>query len=237
MGMYDEVVCSHALPDGWNPAGHVFQTKDTDCDLDRYVLEVDGRLTLDGEPIPFHGALNFYTSNWGGCGMGLEMTSDDTPPWRADYTALYDNGKLVRIDATPGYALEDPTGHVPRADFHRLTEERRAATAKPGEDLAREWVHWMNCFQDGRTQFERVQPPALQVRLAYLRSQMAWCFEGFGDTADPIRDLRNWSGWLAAEPRPLPKDAAKLLQRTLGFLGAFALPGTGVVQPAPDPLP
>lgn len=119
MGMFDNVICKHPLPD--NYTGEVFQTKDLDCGLDTYRITADGRLELqrqemvpDGprkphwfmpehdyqpmkvakewwEPIPHHGDLNFYR---------LEGDANDPrgpdERWH-EYTARFTEGALTRI--------------------------------------------------------------------------------------------------------------------------------------------
>ena len=116
MGMYDYIRCEHPLPDGSLPLGRVFQTKDTDAQfLDDYTIRADGtlvhhttriedtpkdklpypdapkgsllsycgiitRVPTGDEVVPFHGCLRFY---------------DET----SKYEALYDRGRLIRIDA------------------------------------------------------------------------------------------------------------------------------------------
>ena len=127
MGLFDEIVCEHPLPDGWTPPdGTVFQTKDTeDQYLVRFTLCEDGKLRREGgEILDHHGALNFYTSN---VSMGAPWgcaTSDDAPPWSADYVALYDHGKLMKIEGER--KLEDPAKWMPRKDWLRRSREEDA---------------------------------------------------------------------------------------------------------------
>lgn len=100
MGMFDELLCLAPLPDGWDPAGEVFQTKDTpEQYLTRYVLRADGALIHEasGERVEHHGPLEFYTSNWCGSGPWGDMTRDDQPLWTAEYTAYFHYGTLLRI--------------------------------------------------------------------------------------------------------------------------------------------
>lgn len=101
MGMFDELRCDYPLPDGFDPAGDWFQTKDTpDQYLSRYILRSDGVLIEEatGETLPFHGALTFYTGNIVGAGPKGFMTSDGTAPWEAVYCALYDHGHLLKLE-------------------------------------------------------------------------------------------------------------------------------------------
>lgn len=127
MGLFDDLTVECALPDGVDPSGLSFQTKDTaDQYLTRYILREDGSLlnTETGEVEEHHGALHFYTSNWCGSFMNLYMTTDDCEPWTADYTALYDHGKLLKIEG--GKAPVEGVEHVLRADFDRRCAEERA---------------------------------------------------------------------------------------------------------------
>mgnify|MGYP001292074411 FL=1 len=211
MGMFDYLIVEHDLPDGFDPAGHEFQTKDTDSQwLVRYVLREDGTLwnPEKQEAEIHHGDLDFYTSNWAGSCGKLRMTSDDSPPWEADYSALYDRGKLLRIDG-PGWPLVEGVEHVLRADFDRRCDEvRKQAPNYLASELCTEWVHWM-----GREKpFDAVKLPALGLRLSHLRGH-------FGSYAfdDYVQNLRDWSGWLAAETG-LPEDATDMLIRTQRFL-------------------
>jgi antitoxin YefM len=105
MGLYDNLLCKCPLPDGWVPTG-TFQTKDTPAQyLDTYVIREDGTLLHQesGEVVPIHGCIEFYDTNVNAyCprvgGGHVLTTSDGQPPWRANYEALYDRGKLIRID-------------------------------------------------------------------------------------------------------------------------------------------
>lgn len=98
MGMFDDVICEVELPDG-KPNKCGFQTKDLDCQLDKYTITKDGRLTRaryrwneaqneyvpDGaDVIQHHGYLNFYDYN------------SDTKEWR-EFNAKFTDGKLVEI--------------------------------------------------------------------------------------------------------------------------------------------
>lgn len=98
MGMFDYVRCEYALPEGAPTTG--YQTKDTDAQyLETYVIAEDGRLfDKDGEPVAFHGALNFYASNVSGtCGYGY-ITGDNRRAEHWDFTALYDHGALLKLE-------------------------------------------------------------------------------------------------------------------------------------------
>ena len=117
MGMFDYLRCEYPLPDGFDAAKIWFQTKDTDAQyLDEYEIRDDGSLwhaEPSSEPktyerVEFHGALNFYTSNICGSGPHGVMTDDDRPPWVADYTALYDHGRLLKIEGAYSLDKIDP---------------------------------------------------------------------------------------------------------------------------------
>lgn len=128
MGLFDDLVCEHELPDGFDPSGIIFQTKDTpDPFLETYVLLADGRLIhqKSGEDANLDGPVEFYASNWCGSFMDLRMTKDDQPLWSAEYTAFYDHGKLLRIEGSTS-SVEGVT-HVLRADFDRFARERQGS--------------------------------------------------------------------------------------------------------------
>jgi hypothetical protein len=101
MSLYDELLCLYPLPDGWDPTGRVFQTKDTPTRyLDRYVLRADGTLAHEstGAVVAFHGALTFYTGNISYTGPDGYVTEDDQDAWWAEYVALYDHGTLLKLE-------------------------------------------------------------------------------------------------------------------------------------------
>ena len=126
MGLFDELTVEAELPDGFDPSGVVFQTRDTaEQFLGRYVMRADGELVNveSGEAEEHHGALEFYASNWAGSFGRLYATNDDQPPWRARYVALYDHGKRLRIDGGCGPVPD--VEHVMRADFDRRCREQR----------------------------------------------------------------------------------------------------------------
>ncbi|HEV3456448.1 MAG TPA: hypothetical protein VHG32_07795 [Thermoanaerobaculia bacterium] len=115
MGVFDYLRCEHRLPDGWVPTKEL-QTKDTPAQwMELYVLREDGTLVDEksGEAVPFHGCLEFYTSNWSGScptvdGPSVIVTDDGQPPWSAEYEALFDRGKLIRIDGRRSVDVLDP---------------------------------------------------------------------------------------------------------------------------------
>ena len=99
MGVYDEVICEYPLPDGWQPPG-AFQTYDTPAQaLDVYTLRADGTLWHPTEgQVLYHGALTLYTNNLSGSSNAGVITSDDQPPWEAEYVALFDHGVLRKVE-------------------------------------------------------------------------------------------------------------------------------------------
>ncbi len=124
MGLFDEIVCEYPLPDGWvPPPGTIFQTKDTeDQYLVRFTLDSEGVLRrATGESVEHHGALEFYTSNWAGFAPWGAMTRDDAPMWRAEYVALFDHGKLLKIEGK--HALDEEAGWMPREEWMRKSRE------------------------------------------------------------------------------------------------------------------
>ena len=98
MGMFDELRCHVALPDeegeALRSAGHTYQTKDLDCQLDLHEITAEGRLVrlewnyaekLWHSPVDlnYHGMLNFYT-----------LTMDKR--W-FEYDAKFTDGKVTEI--------------------------------------------------------------------------------------------------------------------------------------------
>jgi len=210
MGLFDDLRVEHPLPDGFDPTGTTFQTKDLGQTMDLYVLGVDGVLrSTTGEDEKYDGALQFSASNWSGTCGPICCTRDDQPPWRADYMALFDRGRLLRIDG-PGRQLEAGVEHVLRADFDRRAAEWRASMAKPWDDLWSEWLDLMTSALGDP--FEAVKLPAVALRLSHLRGQCAW-----SNRTDSVQDLRNWAAWLGQEPGLTP-ELADLLERTKQFL-------------------
>ena len=99
MGMFDHIRCDHPLPDGFD-GGLTYQTKDTDEQyLSHYLIAADGTLWLDGKQVDHHGRIEFYTSNISGTnGKGGYVTDDGLPAWSRNYIALFDHGKLLKIE-------------------------------------------------------------------------------------------------------------------------------------------
>lgn len=127
MGVFDYLTCQHPLPDGFDPDG----IKDTDARwLDRYILREDGSLIHEptGEAVAFHGALEFYASN--SCASSPEgyATEDDLPPWSASYVALYDHGKLLRLEGRK--QMDDASRWMPKAKLYALWNEKRLAAGE-----------------------------------------------------------------------------------------------------------
>jgi len=137
MGMFDNIVCRYPLPDGAPTAGYQTKDTDRQA-LERYTIEADGQLLhevveyedrsdptappdsiqrLAGmmtpvhkgwEVVPFHGALNFYTSNVSGSGPNGYLTDDDKRAEFWDFTALYDHGKLLKMEGGREDKSDDP---------------------------------------------------------------------------------------------------------------------------------
>lgn len=82
MGMFDDLRCEIPLPPGGWVSPYDFQTKDLDCEFDKYVITKDRRLTRNGETIDFHGTLNFYKYDG---------------KYRHEYNAKFTDGQLVKI--------------------------------------------------------------------------------------------------------------------------------------------
>ena len=95
MGMFDYVKCEVPLPDKYEGQ---LQTKDFDCRMDLYILDVQGRLlkqsALEKGDMNFHGILNAY---------GYDSS---TGAWH-EYNIKFTDGNLVEItqvvsnDSTP----------------------------------------------------------------------------------------------------------------------------------------
>lgn len=130
MGLFDEIVCEYPLPDGWiPPAGTVFQTKDTDDQyLVRFTLCEDGKLRrANGEVLDHHGAVEFYTSNVSGSAPWGFLTEDDKRPWFAEYIALFDHGRLLKIEGRR--ALDPDAKWLSREEWFTKSREADAAAS------------------------------------------------------------------------------------------------------------
>lgn len=122
MSMFDELRCEYPLPDGFSALGVWFQSKDTpEQDFERYILRATGELVVaeTGAHIPFHGTLTFYTTNISGSGPQGVITSDDTPPYWAEYCALYDHGRLLTLEGSRKPEIEHPW--ITRETFYGAT--------------------------------------------------------------------------------------------------------------------
>jgi len=95
MGMFDEVYCYAALPDGRDPRGTCFQTKSLpDPSMCRYRITSAGRLIDSaGNDLEPDGYITFYT---------VDRDDDDpklpgsVPGWR-EYRARFESGQLQNI--------------------------------------------------------------------------------------------------------------------------------------------
>lgn len=107
MGLYDYITCEYPLPDGFD-GELVYQTKDTPRQvLSSYVIDEEGKVIempdehlgiSEPRVIEHHGVLDFHTSNVS-CIAGFGYCTDDGKPhWYRGYTALYDHGKLLKIE-------------------------------------------------------------------------------------------------------------------------------------------
>jgi hypothetical protein len=121
MGMFDDVVVEVPLPDGFDPAGVEFQTKDFDCRLERYTITADGRLVArrveyemtPEEEMPYYGKPEWgdETSLFRLIGCMREVRSwDEEVPFHGDlvfycyergvfreYTARFTEGRLAGV--------------------------------------------------------------------------------------------------------------------------------------------
>lgn len=137
MGLFDYIVCEYPLPDGWVPPdGTVFQTKDTDDQyMTSFTFGADGVLRREsGESVAHHGSLEFYTSNWSGSAPWGVMTEDDTPLWHAEYVALFDHGRLLKIEGCR--EIDDSGKWMPKDEWNRKSQESDAERAHPREESA-----------------------------------------------------------------------------------------------------
>ena len=82
MGFFNGIDCQHDLPDGLEET--LFQTKDmSDLDFDAYTITKTKKLLgPDGEPVDYHGYINFY-----------KHIND---VWH-EYKAKFTDGELVEI--------------------------------------------------------------------------------------------------------------------------------------------
>ena len=96
MSTYDELVCNYPLP-GSPPAfikaGHAFQTKDFDCQLQTYTIHADGSFSKPD----FSGVVHFYTTNWSINAYGFTFTLDGTDWISVEYEAEFAKGRLKSL--------------------------------------------------------------------------------------------------------------------------------------------
>ena len=62
MGMYDNVTCDYPLPDQFECLDD-FQSKQFGCALSRIKISSDGKLSINGTEVEFHGWFHFYDSD------------------------------------------------------------------------------------------------------------------------------------------------------------------------------
>lgn len=126
MGMFDNVRCEVALPDGFEGRG--LQTKDFGCTMATITITEDGRLVTDqrdwwredeAEPLDlqFHGYFRFYGSE------GRHAT--DTWKWH-EYRAKFTDGRMVGIEA-----VQDE--YLAQVGTHRNGGDAKLA---PGDSLS-----------------------------------------------------------------------------------------------------
>lgn len=97
MGMFDWVRCGAKLPKP-EPMDGDYQTKDTDCRLDRYTINADGALSVEyfdpdavpqfapPKPFIFNGTMYFYG------------TTKQTGRWK-EYKAEFVDGKMESVES------------------------------------------------------------------------------------------------------------------------------------------
>lgn len=128
MGMFDDVRCDVPLPDGHT--GQSFQSKDFECEMSKYTITKDGRLTCryvservpvpenewqysKDDPDPLHRLWhesskwkNVYAERdtnfhgWVNFYNATGSRADDTWEWH-EYKAKFTDGQLVEIVAVP----------------------------------------------------------------------------------------------------------------------------------------
>lgn len=140
MGMYDTIICLAALPGTtpeWIKPGHSFQTKDLDCTLTIYHIQEDGRLVgHDGQPVPFTGTIEFYTSNIAAWGPGIYTVAGEDAE-SVEYRASFKDGAMLEISQT-SYRIEPalPVSQSVIASMTAPTETEMVQwKARESEDL------------------------------------------------------------------------------------------------------
>jgi hypothetical protein len=120
MGMYDEIICDYPLP-GTPPAfvnqGHVFQTKDWECDMSRYRIATDGTVDI----LDFTGTLDFYTTNVCGSAWGVTFTGDGADAESVEYRATFRESKVVSLVEN----CRDRQSALPIAEMHKRSASNR----------------------------------------------------------------------------------------------------------------
>lgn len=149
MGMFDYIQCDYPLPDDekpvgdaenhkneWRPFDGQFQSKDLDCNMDKYTISAEGNLTVEKdyglgdyetrapEQSYFTGWLNFYH------GEGHPLK--ENYKW-FNYRAEFFRGKLHAIE-----------GGVTERGRRRPLEECKAI-------LNNNWDHRNNCIRQSTT--------------------------------------------------------------------------------------
>lgn len=114
MGMYDYIICRYPLPTTpplwWASDDQQYQSKSLDCRMADYEIGKDGRLRqcgpgfleseFDSAPIPFHGVLEFYHSNWSSMAYGMTFTPDGADHESVTYEATFVDGVVTAIAET-----------------------------------------------------------------------------------------------------------------------------------------
>jgi hypothetical protein len=154
MGMFDEILCEHVLPDRYDPGDTLFQTKDLDNAFQRYTITHDGRLIahrvryepepedrhhwlgslktlqVGDEEVPFHGDIRMYRSNIGTAGPEGIAALDDARVERREYVVRFTNGRVEWIRG--GLLDESDRPHLTRAEMHGVWSAPEGKPAKGG---------------------------------------------------------------------------------------------------------
>ncbi len=149
MGLFDYIIPEYPLPNGHDPKGEEYQTKDTPAQmLDTYRLTREGRLEHElydtedrsdpnakgfarfaglatrvpkgWEEVPFHGDLTFYTSNVSGISNAGVITSDDQPPVTREYVALFKDGQLIDLRGGVSNTFQGQKHFIDHEEWHRV---------------------------------------------------------------------------------------------------------------------
>lgn len=95
MGMFDEVVFTHIMPDGFQNRG-TYQTKDLDCTLERYQIISGILFTTSSRVMWYDGILKIYTNE---C---LDGYSGELK----EYELRFEKGVLLAIKPMGGEWIE-----------------------------------------------------------------------------------------------------------------------------------